>query len=223
MHYKGDNCRRDGLICLGLGAPAPEQDPSLKASVFDIHSDDQPPAAENETFLQVSLDEVTEKNTDSDHLWLTGLLAICACDTVPKTLLSRALNCSTSWGSNGELNLSTLCMNTLYMYPDSTFKLYGMTAGPSDSWRQRYTSNPEEVSAFCRLVPEPKMVLEHTMPKRPLDVLIVMMLALPEPHCEIAWEAVEDELWEVFESTCLPLLGVITLEDLINHFARYSM
>jgi hypothetical protein len=30
----------------------------------------------------------------------------------------------------------------------------------------------------------------------------------------VVWEDVEEELWEIVESTCLPLLGVLDTDDL---------
>jgi hypothetical protein len=216
--YKGDNCRREGFICSDSGIPTPEQKPAPIPSMSETQSSNQFADPENLAPLQASVDDDNKRNADPGLFWLSELLAICNCDSVPKILLSRALNPTKDWDSNGDPSVSFLSLNTLY--PNSTFKFYDMVTSHSDFWLQRYTSNPGGRSRLCRFVPPPIIMSKYTMLRKPLDLLIAMILALPEPRREIAWEAIEDELWEVLESTCLPLLGVITLEELKKYLSR---
>ncbi|OJJ42011.1 hypothetical protein ASPZODRAFT_1834823 [Penicilliopsis zonata CBS 506.65] len=49
------------------------------------------------------------------------------------------------------------------------------------------------------------------------DVLSIVMQALPERYIEIAWEETESQFWELIESACVPLLSVVTVNDIIGH------
>jgi hypothetical protein len=173
------------------------------------------------TELENSVNDI-EEDTTPDHLWFPELVAICNCDSVPQTLLSRALHASKDWGNDGELLNSQLSLYTLYS--NSTVTFSELASSHSVSWLQRHTLNSYERNELHQLYEGSKRRVEENMSlsaERLLDILIMMMLALPEPWCEIPWEAVEDDLWEVLQSTCLPLLGVITLEELKKYLSRH--
>lgn len=39
--------------------------------------------------------------------------------------------------------------------------------------------------------------------------------------CEVIWRDVEEDLWEVVESTCLPVLGVLDRDDVESFLEAY--
>ena len=52
------------------------------------------------------------------------------------------------------------------------------------------------------------------------DVLAVVLQSFPESYTEPLWEELEDQLWDVIESTCLPLLGVIDINDIVHQVSQ---
>ncbi|KAH7305096.1 hypothetical protein BKA65DRAFT_204185 [Rhexocercosporidium sp. MPI-PUGE-AT-0058] len=49
------------------------------------------------------------------------------------------------------------------------------------------------------------------------DILAVVVHAFPETHAELLWEETEAQVWDVVESTILPLLAVSTVGDILVH------
>jgi hypothetical protein len=54
-------------------------------------------------------------------------------------------------------------------------------------------------------------------------VLALVLQAIPDSHAELLWEELEAQLWDVIESTCLPLLTVINIRDVLNQMSSDSM
>jgi hypothetical protein len=52
-------------------------------------------------------------------------------------------------------------------------------------------------------------------------ILGLAIHAFPEAWCEICWEEVENILWGVIESTCVPFLGVLDEADIKEYLAHY--
>jgi hypothetical protein len=55
------------------------------------------------------------------------------------------------------------------------------------------------------------------------DVLALVLQAIPDSHAELLWEELEAQLWDVVESTCIPLLTVIDIRDVLNQMSSNSM
>lgn len=53
-------------------------------------------------------------------------------------------------------------------------------------------------------------------------ILGIVIRAFPEAWYELVWEEVEDQLWEIIESTCVPFLGVLDIEDIKEYLAHTS-
>jgi hypothetical protein len=149
-----------------------------------------------------------------EPIWLLHLLALFNCDSIPKILFSRASKALTEWNNNGELvHVELNCLGSIH--PDFN----DIARGESVSWLQRYTSNFNRKEDFADLIDSNDLavkVLEIFSNESQLSILTIVISAWPEPWCEIVWEAVEGELWEAVESTCLPLLGVISLDEIKN-------
>jgi hypothetical protein len=173
-------------------------------------SDDSKPATvRTYTDNSEAYDESTHfSSLRREPIWLFHLLAQFNCDVVPRTLFSRASSPSMGWNSDGELMQIDLdCLNSIYpSYSDIIIK------DKSIQWLRRYTSNLKRKEAFHDLVGG-LAVSSHDIQLR---ILILVVVAFPEPWCQVSWEAVEEELWEVVETTCLPLLGVIGMDEIVD-------
>jgi hypothetical protein len=51
------------------------------------------------------------------------------------------------------------------------------------------------------------------------DLLAVVAHAFPTPFAELLWEETELQLWEIVDSTCVPILAVITVEDVEKYLS----
>jgi hypothetical protein len=155
-----------------------------------------------------------------EPIWLLHLLALFNCDSIPKILFSRASKASTEWNNDGEpVHAELNCLGSIH--PDFN----DIARDESVSWLQRHTSNFNRKEGLADLIDsdDPAVKgLEIFSNESQLSILTIVVSAWPEPWCEIVWEAVEGELWEAVESTCLPLLGVISLDE-IKAFVTENM
>jgi hypothetical protein len=53
-------------------------------------------------------------------------------------------------------------------------------------------------------------------------ILSTVLLAWPEQWCEILWDELEDQLWEVVTSTVVPFLAVLEAEDIESYLSTNS-
>lgn len=104
------------------------------------------------------------------------------------------------------MHLDFHCLHLLHPELEATLK-DGQTP-----WSERYTSNESRKLAIEDLIESENAAVEGLTifaKDTQLGILTLVVSAFPEPWCEIVWEDVESQLWEVVESTCLPLLGVL--------------
>jgi len=155
---------------------------------------------------------------NQEPIWLLHLLALFNCDTVPMILFGRASNPSKGWSNDGErMQVNLGCLNSTYPGFNDIF------LDEAVPWLQRYTSNLNRKQILADLVDSGDLAvdgLEVFSLESQLNVLFIVVSALPEPWCEITWEIIEGELWEVVESTCLPLLAVIDMDEIDNFVAK---
>ena len=153
-----------------------------------------------------------------EPIWLLHLLALFNCDTVPMMLFVRASNPSKGWSNDGErMQVNLDCLNSIY--PGFNDILLDETV----PWLRRYTSNLNRKQTLADLVDSGDLAvdgLEIFSLESQLNVLFIVVSALPEPWCETTWEIIEGQLWEVVESTCLPLLAVIDMDEIANFLAK---
>ncbi|KAH8796955.1 hypothetical protein F5882DRAFT_515347 [Hyaloscypha sp. PMI_1271] len=155
---------------------------------------------------------------NQEPIWLLHLLALFNCDTVPMMLFGRASNPSKGWSNDGErMRVNLGCLNSTYPGFNDIF------LDEAVPWLQRYTSNLNRKQILADLVDSGDLAvdgLEVFSLESQLNVLFIVVSALPEPWCEITWEIIEGELWEVVELTCLPLLAVIDMDEIDNFVAK---
>jgi hypothetical protein len=153
-----------------------------------------------------------------EPIWLLHLLALFNCDNVPMMLFVRASNPSKGWSNDGErMQVDLDCLNLTY----PSFK--DILLDETVPWLRRYTSNLNRKQILADLVDSGDFAvdgLEVFSLETQLNVLFIVVSALPEPWCETTWEIIEGQLWEVVESTCLPLLAVIDMDEIDNFLAK---
>lgn len=53
-------------------------------------------------------------------------------------------------------------------------------------------------------------------------ILDTVLLAWPEQWCEILWDEIEDQLWDVVVSTVVPFLAVLDAGDIETYLLKHS-
>ena len=147
------------------------------------------------------------------------LLAFFDCDTLPRILFSRACKPSARWSSVGELESH---LPIPIKVPPGLLDLIeeakgrGIVTVEGVAWSQCYTMNKEWKERLrCNLDSETaKLTL--------FSILSIVVQAFPEAWSEMMWEEVEDQLWDVVRSTCVPFLGVLDIEDIIEYVSDTS-
>jgi hypothetical protein len=186
---------------------------TLAANVADS-ADDYPNGGES---IRFSL----QPTGGREPVWFMHLLSLFNCDSIPKSLFSRASKPSTEWNSDGELiHFDLDCLTSIR--PDFS----DIVRDDPVQWQQRYTSNLNRKQDLADHIDSEDLEvegLEIFSKETQLSILAIIVSAWPEPWCEIVWEAVEEELWEVVESTCLPLLGVVSMDEIEEFLSRSTL
>ncbi|CZR52914.1 uncharacterized protein PAC_02791 [Phialocephala subalpina] len=154
----------------------------------------------------------SQSSPDFKHepIWLQSFLSLFNCESIPKILFTRAAQPSIRWDNAGEL--VRVDLNCLHLVHPKFEELLG-----KPSWSERFTNIENRRSHLEDLIECRDAAadgLEKFSAESLLTILTIAASAFPEPWCEVIWEDVEEELWEVVESTCLPLLGVLDREDM---------
>jgi hypothetical protein len=160
----------------------------------------------------------SQHNLGSEPLWFLRLITLFNCDLVPHILFTRASKPSKEWNNNGELvSIDLSCPG--YFSP----ALCDMVDDKSPSWQWGTTSSLKRKERLAELIDYEDGAakdLEPISKDNYLGILVILMSALPEPWSEIIWEGIEEELWEIIESTYIPLLGVLDMNDIEDFFSK---
>jgi len=146
-------------------------------------------------------------------------LAFFHCETIPKILFTRAEKAASQWSDKGELDSSPR---------------YGLPLLPSSA--ESFTSIIEKAVRSNILRAEAHFyTVEETWKDRYqvglgsemarsiyFTILSIVIRAFPEPYCEFTWEETEHQLWEVVHSTCVPFLGILDIDDIMDHLTGAS-
>lgn len=145
-------------------------------------------------------------------------LAFFNCDVIPNVLLIRASEKSTfQWNDVGEMKQKDRTKTVLPLgFEELSNVLFSIESRRSvlgynfevPPWSASYIITDElRGSTNCNHDPA-------TLKDVQFMILNVVIFALPEPWCEILWDEIEDQIWEVVQSTCVPFLAVLTMEDI---------
>jgi hypothetical protein len=142
---------------------------------------------------------------------------------IPKILFGRATLPSAQWSDGGELETSPGGRYSLEALDFGAYSLTrliekaereGIVRTEGASWSQWYiVSEAWKEQMACNLNSEKAKPIQFA-------ILGIVIRAFPEAWCELVWEEVEDQLWEVIESTCVPFLGVLDIEDIKEYLAH---
>jgi len=146
-------------------------------------------------------------------------LAFFHCETIPKILFTRAEKAASQWSEKGELDSSPRHGLPLLHCGAESFTTIIEKAVRSnilrdeahfytveETWKDRYQVG---------LGSEMARSIYFT-------IMGIVIRAFPEPYCEFTWEETEDQLWEVVQSTCVPFLGVLDIDDIKDHLTGAS-
>lgn len=174
------------------------------------------------------------------------LLSLIDCRSVPKILFTRACRDQAEWLRSGELDFRKPAS---VWVPSWLLPLFNPVAGPKassvDATNESAAVNVVELATEHGIitVEEPNGLphfeqycvhddwrnrLRSDLPSPDVlvclfDVLALVLQAIPDSHAELLWEELEAQLWDVIESTCLPLLTVIDIRDVLNQMSSDSM
>ncbi|OBT68579.1 hypothetical protein VE03_01775 [Pseudogymnoascus sp. 23342-1-I1] len=149
-------------------------------------------------------------NFNHQPIWLQSFLALFNCESVPYILFTRAAQPSTRWDNAGEL--VRVDLNCLHLVDPEFERLLGKPL-----WSERFANIENRTSHVEDLIERGDADangLDKCNKDFLLTILTIAASAFPEPWCEVIWKDVEEELWEVVESTCLPVLGVLDRDDM---------
>lgn len=153
-----------------------------------------------------------------EPLWFCRLITMFNCDLVPHILFTQASKQSKEWNNDGELvTIDFSCFNSIFPY------LHEMVDDKSPTWMWRATSSLKQKERFAELIHSEDGTTDDLEPissDKYLGILGILISALPEPRSEFSWEGIEEGLWEVIESTYIPLLGVLDMDDIEEFLSR---
>ncbi|CZR63156.1 uncharacterized protein PAC_13053 [Phialocephala subalpina] len=138
-------------------------------------------------------------------------LAFVKCRAIPKILFSRSDYACRRWNIHGEY--------------DTGPRLGGETPRSVVAEAQRdgaiRAEGPENALWYIVNNEWKEGVLDdvgyEVVKSQYFKILEVVLQAFPEAWSEILWEEIEGELWPLIESTCVPFLGVLEIDDIKNH------
>jgi hypothetical protein len=158
----------------------------------------------------------------SDLQYLLQFFAFFNCERIPKALFDRAKLPSPQWSDEGELEITSSGRYGLEALVFGQHNLANLieiaerqeivkTEGApcfqwyivSETWKERRA---------CDLTSEEVKAIHFR-------ILGIVSRAFPVPWTTLLWEEVEEQLREVIESTCLPFLGMLDKEDLIEYLS----
>jgi hypothetical protein len=149
------------------------------------------------------------------------------CHRIPKILFTRAAQNQFRWDDDGELKSSPGCRSTLRLqsqqygaHLDITTEIQeaeniGVVRVEGKSWSQWYT-----VKSSWNKRTSNQNTSDYNKSNY-FAILGIAIHAFPEPWSEICWEEVENQLWEVIQSTCVPFLAVLEGADIKEYLAHY--
>jgi hypothetical protein len=140
------------------------------------------------------------------------------CSHVPNILFARASEKATIlWSDQGEaVLLNRADSPSLFGYSNLLNIINSIREGDEariyttehPPWSEQYTATEElrQHISYDTGVNKAKSIQ--------FGILNTVLLAWPEQWCEILWDEIEDQLWDVVTSTVVPFLAVLEVEDI---------
>ena len=149
-------------------------------------------------------------------------LAFFNCDRIPKSLFDRTRLPLPQWSDGGELEMHS---SARYGLEAVDFGRYSIADLIKRAERDEIVKTEGESCFQWYTVSETwKERMAHALSSEDVkaiqfSILGIVIRAFPEAWSELLWEEIEDQLWEVIESNCVPFLGMLDAEDLIDYLS----
>lgn len=167
----------------------------------------------------INFDRQVPASSESQFL---HFLAFFSCDRIPKALFAGTKLASPQWSNDGELKAPLSDPYELEALDFGQHSLQNIiekaekdgilrTEGaPCFQWYIVNEVWKEQIA--CNLASD-KIKDIH------FKILGIVLRMFPEAWSVLLWEAIEEQLWEVIESTCVPFLGILDKEDLREYLS----
>ncbi|KAI9648605.1 hypothetical protein NHQ30_003242 [Ciborinia camelliae] len=137
------------------------------------------------------------------------------CREIPRILFERVCQPSKAWNEEGEI-VSESCDTIIGLDSDikniiQEAELHGIICVFNTLWNQIYVIDEGWSELLSTNVED--------IDRRNIqfNILELVMKAYPTPHTEISWMEIEEQLWEVVRTTCVPFLGIIDINDVMDY------
>jgi hypothetical protein len=162
---------------------------------------------------------------NSDVFFFLQLLSFFECARVPKALFLRASTPRPRWNRRGRIVsrspeealvppwLPALFSAGEDMTADLLAALELEDISVQGEGAVQYIALPDHLKKL-----HGSMSVPATM-ETLFNLLAIVAHAFPTPFTELLWEETELQLWEVVDWTCVPILAVITVEDVKRHLS----
>lgn len=153
-------------------------------------------------------------------------LAFFKCHELPRILFERIYQPSKTWNDEGEViesceenivGIDSDIENIIQEAEDNGViadfeTLWGRVYIVEESWRHWLSLNTDD----------------ETYRDIQFKILELAMKAFPTPFTEISWMEIEDQLWDLVQTTCVPFLSVLNINDVMDYLDnrnlhRYSL
>jgi hypothetical protein len=142
-------------------------------------------------------------------------LAFFGCDVLPSPLFNRVYKPSLRWDNSGELEHKPFILPSPIISQLPTIieegKLRSIIKAEGAPWSEHYTISQEWKERLLLNAPP------ATCRSMQFAILDMIVWAFPTPWTEISWEEVENQLWDVVRSTCVPFLGILDIGDVMEY------
>ena len=143
------------------------------------------------------------------------------CSHIPNILFTRAsAKATTIWSDEGEaVLLNRADSPSLFGYSNLLNIINSIREGDEERmytpehppWSEKYTTTEELRHHISYDTGSNKSKLIQ------FGILNTILLAWPEQWCEILWDEIEDQLWDVVTTTVVPFLAVLETEDIESY------
>ncbi len=163
---------------------------------------------------------------EAKELRFCQLLSFFECDRVPVELFRRACRPRLTWNSIGEQstrlpgdNYVSSWLVLLLSRDTATHGIpHGLQRANDMGIIHIEGTQPFDILGFG---PGWKIKVRNKIPSDQdlhycIELLTVILHAYPEPYLELCWRELEIQLWEIIDSTCVPILAVLDKDSIID-------
>jgi len=150
------------------------------------------------------------------------------CSNIPNILFVRASKKSTvRWNDAGEtVSQSRMEAPSLFGYANLSNIINWIRKEEEEKGKKIFGTGDRPWSRLYTTIESRKHAVHSASPRKAkaiqFAILDTVLLAWPEQWCEILWDEIEDQLWDVVVSTVVPFLGVLDAGDIVTYLSEKS-